>query len=171
MITKVCTGERSFKYINGFRQEVFPFLNVIEEANSLYYAIGILIVGHDKPIFWKANAKNYSLIVFLREVRLLEEMESIEGSYLESYWHFCRTTPNLHASSREKIQILIGRHGSEIFNKMKVIRKELLANGPSPAEYEEIIKAVRGSNLSEGAKDWLIALCREGKEFHNKIAE
>ena len=172
MVTvNIYTRERSFKFVNGFRQEVFPFLNVIEEGNSLYYAVGILIVDHDKPLVWKANAKNYQLIVFLREVRLLQEMEHVDGAYLEHYWHFCKTTPNLYAVSREKIQTLIGKHGSEIFNKMKIIRKEVLANGPSPAEYEEIIKTIRGSKLSEGAKDSLIALCREGKEFYNKIAE
>lgn len=169
----VISGESSSKFVNGLQQKVRPFLSIVEEKTKngvvLEYAAGIVIDGHDKVLSWRANVKGRPLIVFLRLVKMLGLMKSVSTRDIEPCWYFCRTTANLHDSHAKYIAALKESMGPEGYEDLKRIRKEVLSIGPNPSEYEEIIKTLRGSKLSEEAKDYLIPLCWEGKEFYNKI--
>lgn len=160
----------SFKYVNGLRQEVKPFISIVEEKVGneiiLEYVIAISIVGHEKIIKWKARVRDYPMIVFLRELEMLDRIESINKDDIEPLWHLCRAGAENNVFDRQKISPLETAFGPEGFGRLLRIREEVLSFVPTPAEYETLISRVSKSSLSEGSKDILILLCREGKEFY-----
>jgi|GEM_PF-3205885 len=164
----VIIGESSLKFVNGLEQNARPFLSIVEDGKVFDFAVGVVVDGHDKVLSWRTSVKGHPLIVFWRLVKMLEGMKSVGTRDIEPCWYFCRTTANLHDVHAKYIGFLKESVGMEDFAVLKKIRKDILAFGPSPSEYEGMIKRIRASQLSEQAKDYLITLCLEGKEFYNK---